>query len=78
MNEGIYLRCDPYGGWSVVVVDSAGGFVRELISPVPTMEEAMRRFATAAGNSILMKLTDPQLPAPPSGLMKPLRVLKTS
>lgn len=44
-----------------MIFDSAGHIVRTLVEPVLTMEEAMRRFAMLSGNSIFMKLIDPQL-----------------
>jgi hypothetical protein len=61
MSEGIYLRCSPSDDWTIGVYDANWVQIRQLVAPVPTMEEAMRRFSTLAGNSIFMRLTDPQL-----------------
>ena len=56
MTEGIYLKCDPYIGWSVVVRDTWGS-ERQLVNPTETLEEALRRAAIATGQPHYLKLT---------------------
>jgi hypothetical protein len=55
IGEGIYLKCDPYGGWSVIGTDGFGN-ERRLVEPAPTMEEAMRRLAILGNESVYVRL----------------------
>jgi hypothetical protein len=55
IGEGIYLKCDPYGGWSVIATDGYG-IVRELVEVVGSMEEALRRLAISGNEPVYMKL----------------------
>lgn len=56
MNEGVYLKCDPYTGWSVVIRDQWGS-ERAVVSNAPTMEDAMRKAAISSNEPHYLKLT---------------------
>jgi hypothetical protein len=55
VGEGIYLKCDPYGGWSVIGTDGYGN-TRQIVDPVPTMEEALRRLSISGDEPVYVKL----------------------
>jgi hypothetical protein len=55
MNQGLFLKCDPYAGWAVVTRDQWGN-ERALVSGVPTMEEAIRQAVITTGQPHYLKL----------------------
>lgn len=55
MGEGVYLKCDPHSGWSVIASDNYGNF-RTVVEPVETMEEALRRLSIVGSEPVYVKL----------------------
>jgi hypothetical protein len=56
MNEGVYVKCDQYAGWSVVARDEWGN-EQPVITGAPTMEEALRQATMSSGRPHYLKLT---------------------
>lgn len=54
--EGVYLKCDPYVGWAVVVRDQYGN-EKAVVSGVPTMEDAIRQAVVSTGQPHYLKLS---------------------
>lgn len=56
MSEGVYLKCDPYMGWSVVVRDEWGN-EQPVVTGAESLEDAMRKAAMSSGTPHYLKLT---------------------
>lgn len=58
MNQGIFLRCDPYAGWTVVMVDEYGN-EQIMVFSCQTMEEALRKFTIQLNKPVQIKISPP-------------------